>query len=76
MTSSKIFCNHLCFSNENKFPCERPQPNLIGKTDFSLSCQSLLPKIHKANSPGRPVISSINSQTSGISKFVDYYNLR
>ena len=37
----------------------------------------LLPKIHKANNPGRPVISSINCDTSRISEFVDYYyNLR
>ena len=33
----------------------------------------LLPKIHKANSPGRPVISSVNGHTSRISEFVDYY---
>ena len=32
-----------------------------------------LPKIHKANNPGRPVISSINCHTSRISEFVDYY---
>ena len=33
----------------------------------------LLPKIHKANNPGRPVISSINCHTSRVLKFVDYY---
>ena len=33
----------------------------------------LFPKIHKANNPGTPVISSINSHTSSISEFVDYY---
>ena len=27
----------------------------------------LLPKIHKANNPGRPIISSVNSHTSRIS---------
>ena len=32
----------------------------------------LLPKIHKANNPGRPDINSINC-TSRISEFVDYY---
>ena len=32
----------------------------------------LLPKIHKANNPGRPVISSVNSHTSRISEFFDY----
>ena len=33
----------------------------------------LLPKIHKVNNPGRPVISSVNCHTSRISEFVDYY---
>ena len=33
----------------------------------------LLPKIHKENNPGRPVISSINCHTESISKFVDYH---
>ena len=34
----------------------------------------LLPKIHKANNPGRPVISSVNCHTNRISEFVDYYS--
>ena len=33
----------------------------------------LLPKIHKVNNPGRPVISSVNCNTSKISKYVDHY---
>ena len=33
----------------------------------------LLLKIHKANNPGIPVISSINCHTSRISEFADYY---
>ena len=33
----------------------------------------LLPKIHKANNPERPVISTVNCHTSRISEFVDYY---
>ena len=33
----------------------------------------LLPKIHKANNPGRPVISSVHCHTSRISEFVEYY---
>ena len=31
----------------------------------------LLPKIHKENNPGRPVVSSINWHTEKISQFVD-----
>ena len=33
----------------------------------------LLPKIHKEGNPGRPVVSSIDSHTSKISKYVDYH---
>ena len=33
----------------------------------------LLPKIHKANNPGRPIVSQTNGPTSKISKFVDYF---
>ena len=33
----------------------------------------LLPKIHKPNHPGRPVISSTNCHTTKLSKFVDHY---
>ena len=33
----------------------------------------MLPKIHKEGNPGRPVVSSIDSHTSKISKYVDYY---
>ena len=32
-----------------------------------------LPKIHKENNPGRPVVNSIESHTSKISKYVDFY---
>ena len=33
----------------------------------------LLPKIHKENNPGRPVISSVSCHTSEISRFVDHH---
>lgn len=33
----------------------------------------LLPKIHKPNNPGRPVVSSINCHTERISQFVDHH---
>ena len=33
----------------------------------------MLPKIHKPNNPGRPVISSVSSHTSEISRFVDHH---
>ena len=33
----------------------------------------LLPKIHKINNPGRPVVNSISCHTENISQFVDYH---
>ena len=33
----------------------------------------MLPKIHKPNNPGRPVVNSINSPSSNISQYVDFY---
>ena len=33
----------------------------------------MLPKIHKVNNPGRPVISSVNSHTEKISAYVDEF---
>ena len=50
------------------------------KTALMLKCDIpkapkfyMLPKIHKTNYPGRPVISSINCHTANISKFVDFH---
>ena len=33
----------------------------------------ILPRIHKAGSPGRPIVSSCEAPTENISKFVDYH---
>ena len=33
----------------------------------------MLPKIHKANNPGRPVVSSVNSHTEKLSAYVDEF---
>ena len=33
----------------------------------------MLPKVHKANNPGRPIIAAVNSPTSGLAKFVDHH---
>ena len=33
----------------------------------------ILPKIHKVNNPGRPIVSSNNHPTEGISQFVDFH---
>ena len=33
----------------------------------------MLPKIHKENNPGRPIISAINNPTSTIAQFVDHH---
>ena len=53
---------------------------LTSKTEKSLleeKIQTLefhfLPKINKANIPGRPIISCVNCHTGRISEFLDYY---
>ena len=33
----------------------------------------MLPKVHKANNPGRPVVSSVACHSSINSKYVDYH---
>ena len=33
----------------------------------------LLPKIHKKNNPGRPVVSLVNCHTTKLSRYVDHY---
>jgi len=33
----------------------------------------MLPKIHKVNNPGRPVVSSVNSHTEKLSAYVDKF---
>ena len=33
----------------------------------------MLPKIHKINNPGRPVVSSIGCHNTNITKFVEYH---
>ena len=33
----------------------------------------ILPKIHKPENPGRPMVSSCRSPTKGISQFVDFH---
>ena len=33
----------------------------------------MLPKIHKVNNPGRPVVSSVNSHTEKLSAYVDEF---
>ena len=33
----------------------------------------MLPKIHKINNPGRPVVSSIGCHKTNVSRFVDHH---
>lgn len=33
----------------------------------------MLPKIHKENNPGRPIVSQVNGPTERISEFIDFY---
>ena len=65
----KSVINHL--KNE-KFLTLRTANSLLEKKIKTPEFH-LLPKIHKANNPGRAVISSVNCHISRISEFVDYY---
>ena len=47
--------------------------NSLLEEEIKTSEFHLLPKIDKANNPGRPVISSVNCHASRIVEFVDYY---
>ena len=58
--------------NENLLTSKTAANSLVEEKIKTLGFH-LLPKIHKANNPGRPGISSVNCQTSRISEFFDYY---
>ena len=45
---------------------------LIPKQNLRISQFYILPKIHKQNIPGRPIVSSINSLTENISRFLSH----
>ncbi len=47
--------------------------NYLLGSKFKLSKFYCLPKIHKPNCPGRPIINSIDSLTSHISQYVDFH---
>ena len=57
--------------NENLFTSKTA--NYLLEEKIKTSMFHLLPKIHKANNPGRPEISSVNCHISRISEFVDYF---
>ena len=47
--------------------------NMLKTNDPKTPIFFTLPKIHKENNPGRPVISSLNCHTAKLSKFVDHH---
>ena len=46
---------------------------LLRSTDARTPIFYMLPKIHKPNNPGRPVVSSVNSHTEKLSAYVDEF---
>ena len=52
---------------------EKDISRLLRPVNSSTPVFYMLPKIHKANNPGRPVVSSVNSHTEKISAYVDDY---
>ena len=59
------------FKKEQLIPKETPKTLKI-KDPEAPKCH-MLPKIHKINNSGRPVVSSIGCHSTNISKFVDYH---
>ena len=58
----------VAFISDNKLP---PQARKLIVDEPCCSVFYCLPKIHKPNNPGCPIVSTINCPTSLISKFVD-----
>ena len=52
---------------------EKDTGQLLKSTDSRTPIFYMLPKIHKPNHPGRPVVSSINSHTEKLSAYVDEF---
>ena len=46
---------------------------LLKATDSRTPIFDMLPKVHKPNNPGRPVVSSINSHTEKLSAYLDEF---
>ena len=65
--------NHTIDSFKNLYLIDEQTSKMLRTTDPKTPKFYTLPKIHKPNNPGRPVISSINCHTAKISKFVDYH---
>ena len=59
------------FKNENIIP-ENISKGLIANSP-RIPKFYMLPKIHKKDNPGRPVVSSINCHTNQISRYIDYH---
>lgn len=52
---------------------EKDIGQLLRSTDSRTPIFYMLPKIHKPNNPGRPVVSSVNSHTEKLSAYVDEF---
>ena len=52
---------------------ERGTGQLLKPTNSRTPIFYMLPKIHKPNNPGRPVVSSVNSHTEKLSAYVDVF---
>ena len=55
----------------NNGDLERETGQLLKPTNSRTPIFYMLPKIHKRNNPGQPVVSSVNSHTEKLSAYVD-----
>lgn len=59
----------------NKFVKDKelpPSAALLKNNSYRQSVFYILPKIHKINCPGRPIVSAVNCPTERISSYLDY----
>ena len=68
----KIITNSLIEMHQNNL-IDKETMDSLKPLDTKSARFYLLPKIHKNNNPGRPVVSSVNCHTTKISKYVDHY---
>lgn len=71
-TVSTTITNYLRLCKKQKTIPEKVADHLIPKSARTALFYTL-PKIHKANNPGRPIISANECPTEKISQYVDFY---
>jgi len=74
LTSEHVQLINQCINNMiDNGDLEKDTGQLLKSTDSRTPIFYMLPKIHKPNNPGRPVVSSVNSHAENLSAYVDEF---